>query len=94
MSHQAVKWAMDDAPMLITAKGKPDTTARHVLQVLAEWAHADGTHSYPSKLKIQYRTGYDEGTVRKALRRLEAAGLIVRTGYRNGCPIYALQMQL
>lgn len=93
MSHQAVFWAMEEAPMLVTPKGRPDTTARHVLTVLAEYAHADGTEAYPSKLKIQYRTGYDSTTVRKALRRLEAGELIVPVGtLDDGRTKYALRM--
>lgn len=75
---------MDDAPMLRTEKGKPDTTARHVLQVLAEHARADGTNSHPSVLRIQYRTGYDRTTVQRALRRLEIGELIYKTGSVEG----------
>ncbi|MEZ7004993.1 helix-turn-helix domain-containing protein [Streptomyces sp. AD55] len=94
MSHEAVTWAMDDAPMLLTAKGRPDTTARHVLQVLAEYAHADGTNAYPSLVKIQYRSGYDRTTVRRALRRLETGGLVVAVGTVRDCTNYTLRMDL
>lgn len=75
---------MDDAPMLRTDKGKPDTTARHVLQALAEHARPDGTNSHPSVLRVQYRTGYDRTTVQRALRRLEKGGLIARDGVTEG----------
>lgn len=85
---------MDDAPMLLTEKGKPDTTARHVLQVLAEFANPDGTNARPSVLKIRYRTGYDERTVQRALRRLETAGLIVASGTVNGCTNYRLSLRM
>lgn len=85
MSHEAVAWALHDAPMPLTEKGKPDTTARYVLVDLAEHASAGGLNSYPSLLHIQYATGLDERTVRRALRRLEAGGLIHRDGVaRNG----------
>jgi DNA-binding transcriptional ArsR family regulator len=94
VSHQAVTWAMDDAPMLLTDKGKPDTTARHVLQVLAERADVDGRNSYPSVLDVQYRAGYDERTVRRALRRLEQGGLITAEGSRYGCTNWALALGL
>ncbi|MFE7583608.1 helix-turn-helix domain-containing protein [Streptomyces gardneri] len=94
MSHQAVTWAMDDAPMLLTEKGKPDTTARTVLQVLAEFAHADGVNAHPSVLKIQYRTGYDRRTVQRALRRLETAGLIVNAGAVHDCVNWTLRLAL
>ena len=93
MSKQAVKWAMDDAPMLLTSKGKPDSTARHVLQVLAEHAHPDGTSVYPTVRRIRYRTGYDRSTVQRALRRLQDAGLITPTGVtEHGVTIYSLTL--
>lgn len=93
MSKEAVKWAMDDAPMLLTSRGKPDSTARHVLQALAEHAHKDGTNTYPSVLRLRYRTGYDRRTVQRALRRLEAAKLIFRDGTVNGCTCWKLAMK-
>ncbi|MDR3081749.1 MAG: helix-turn-helix domain-containing protein [Streptomyces sp.] len=80
MSTEAVKWAMDDAPMLRTPSGKPDATARHVLQTLAEHARKDGSNAHPSVTRLQYRTGYDRRTVQRALRRLEESKLISRDG--------------
>jgi hypothetical protein len=85
---------MDDAPMPRTEKGKPDTTARHVLQTLAEHAKPDGTNSHPSVLRIQYRTGYDRTTVQRALRRLESGALIVRDGTTEGRARWKLAMEL
>ncbi|MGE7432780.1 helix-turn-helix domain-containing protein [Kitasatospora sp. NPDC001175] len=92
MSTEAVKWAMDDAPMLLTEKGRPDTTARHVLQALAEHAHKDGGGARPSNRRLRYRTGYDERTIRRALRRLEDGGLIVADGTVSGCTQYRLML--
>ncbi|WP_411140282.1 helix-turn-helix domain-containing protein [Streptomyces sp. x-80] len=80
MSTEAVKWAMDDAPMLRTPAGKPDATARHVLQALAEHADKAGRNAHPSVSRLQYRTGYDRRTVQRALRRLEDAKLISADG--------------
>ncbi|MER7507025.1 helix-turn-helix domain-containing protein [Streptomyces lavendulae] len=80
MSIEAVKWAMDDAPMLRTPAGKPDTTARHVLQAMAEHANSKGGNCHPSAIRIQYRTGYDRRTVQRAQRRLELEKLIERDG--------------
>jgi DNA-binding transcriptional ArsR family regulator len=85
---------MDDAPMLRTEKGKPDTTARHVLQVLGEHARPDGTNAHPSILRIQFRTGYDRTTVQRALRRLEKEGLIRRDGSVDGRTRWRLAMEL
>lgn len=92
MSKEAVKWAMDDAPMLFTDAGKPDTTGRHVLAALAERAHPDGKGARPSVLDIQYRTGYDRRTIQRALRRLEAAGLIIPGAVVRGCTEYRLAL--
>jgi DNA-binding transcriptional ArsR family regulator len=85
---------MDHAPMPRTEKGKPDTTARHVLQVLAEHASPVGTNACPSVLRIQYRSGYDRTTVQRALRRLEKAGLIAKDGSVDGRTRYKLAMEL
>lgn len=85
---------MDHAPMLRTDKGKPDTTARHVLQVLAEHARPDGSNAHPSVLRLQYRTGYDRSTVQRALRRLEVGGLIAKDGMTEGRTRYRLAMHL
>lgn len=80
MSNRAVDWALHDAPMLRTARGKPDESARFVLVDLAEHADADGVGTYPSLDHIEAATGYDERTIQRALRRLERAGLIARDG--------------
>ena len=80
MISRAVRWALDDAPMLLTEKGKPDTTARLVLVALADRADEDGTNAYPSSLRIHWTTGLDERTVSRALARLEKAGLILADG--------------
>jgi DNA-binding transcriptional ArsR family regulator len=85
---------MDQAPMPRTEKGKPDTTARHVLQALAEHASPTGIDAHPSVLRIQYRTGYDRATVQRALRRLEKTGLITKDGTREGRTRYKLAMEL
>lgn len=93
MSTEAVKWAMDDAPMLRTPSGKPDATARHVLQALAEHARKDGSNAHPSVIRLQYRTGYDRRTVQRALRRLEEAKLIRPDGAVQDRVRYRLAMQ-
>lgn len=94
MSTEAVKWAMDDAPMLRTASGKPDATARHVLQALAEHARKDGTNAHPSVTRIQYRTGYDRRTVQRALRRLQDSKLISDDGKVQDRTKWRLDMSL
>ncbi|MEU2615963.1 hypothetical protein ABZ570_30990 [Micromonospora sp. NPDC007271] len=80
MSYQAVQWALDDAPMLRTKSGKPDTTARAVLVARAERADEYGRDSHAAIEDVIWRTGYDERTVQRAEDRLEAAGLLVRDG--------------
>jgi DNA-binding transcriptional ArsR family regulator len=84
---------MDDAPMLLTDKGKPDTTARHILQALAEHAHRNGTGAHPSILRLQYRTGYDRRTVQRALRRLEDGDLIKAAGSVQGRTQWRLSIE-
>lgn len=93
MSYEAVKWAMDDAPMLKTPAGNADHTARGVLQALAEFAKKDGTDAHPSVERLEFRSGYDRRTVQRALRRLEKAELIIPYGTVNGCVRYRLAME-
>jgi hypothetical protein len=88
-------WAMYNAPRLMTKAGQPDSTARTVLFVMAENANPDGTESFPGPDLIDDVTGYDESTIRRAQRRLEAAGLIVRDGKRpSGAIVWRLAMEL
>lgn len=83
MSYEAVRWAMYDAPMLLTAAGKPDTVARFVLIARAERADKHGRNTYAGPADLIQSTGYDERTIQRADRRLEEAGLLVRDGYSH-----------
>ncbi|MFJ9461060.1 helix-turn-helix domain-containing protein [Kitasatospora sp. NPDC101447] len=95
MSHEAVTWAQEHAPMLLTEKGKPATTARHVLGVLAEFARRDGTNAHPSLARLQYRTGFNRRTIQRSLDLLEDGTLIEQTGTTDGgVPIWKLAMHL
>ena len=86
---------MDLAPMLLTAKGKPDITSRTVLIARAERADEFGRDSHAGIEDVMWRTGCDERTVQRAERRLEAAGLMVRDGVtRWGIPRWNLDMTL
>lgn len=80
MSYQAVQWALDEAPMLRTPKGLPDTTARGVLVARAERADEFGRDSHASIVDVIWRTGYDARTIQRAQERLEAAGLLIPDG--------------
>jgi hypothetical protein len=80
VSWEAQQWAYEQAPMLLTAAGKPDTTARAVLAAVAYHAGPDGRDSYAGPSRLVFETGFDERTVRRVLDRLEAAKLIVNGG--------------
>lgn len=80
MSYEAVRWAMYDAPMLLTTAGKPDTAARSVLIARAERADKAGRNTYAGTADLSRVTGYDERTIERAERRLEHAGLLIRAG--------------
>lgn len=81
MSVEAVKWALYEAPMLLTPAGKPDTTARFVLVVFAEHADKDGRNAYPGPARVKFVTGLDVRTVERAVRRLEDGKLLERDGF-------------
>lgn len=71
MSLRATLWALDEAPV---------TDARHVLVLVALADHADdnGRGCWPSVTTIAARARCSVRTVHRALRELEAAGVIVR----------------
>ncbi len=75
-----MKWALYDAPMLLTNAGLPDTTARFVLVAHCERADKHGKGSYPGPAALIAATGYDERTIDRAERRLQAAGLLIPRG--------------
>ncbi|MFE7869746.1 hypothetical protein ACFUYE_05275 [Micromonospora humida] len=80
MSYEAVKWALYDSPMLYTDAGRPDTTARAILVAHCERVDKHGKGSYPGPAALIDATGYDERTIDRAERRLQAAGLLVSRG--------------
>lgn len=94
MSIEAVKWALYEAPMLLTEKSKPDTSARQVLVVLAEHADKDGRNARPSVLRIKFATGLDMRTIQRALARLQKGNLIRASGKKRfGCTNWALDIE-
>ncbi|MFI6266135.1 hypothetical protein [Micromonospora sp. NPDC051006] len=93
MSYQAVQWALDEAPMLRTPKGLPDSTARGVLVARAERADEFGRDTHAAITDVIWRTGYDARTIQRAQERLEAAGLLIPDGVtRWGTPRWNLDM--
>lgn len=93
MSNKARDWAAHYAPMLTTEKGKPDTTARAILVELADHASDQGTNCYPGPAHIEWATGFDQATIKRALLRLERGGLIARDGMKHGNQGYKLAME-
>jgi hypothetical protein len=66
VSGQTVGWVL--------AHSKSRGTARMVLTVIAEAAHADGSGAYPSLDTIAERSGCTRSNVPRAIARLEALG--------------------
>lgn len=76
MSADVVWWALNLAPVPLDADGKPNPTCAFVLVGLASHAAPDGTTSFPSVATLARCTRLSERTVRTALDRLEAEGII------------------
>lgn len=76
MSVEAISWALNLAPTPIDPSGKPNTACAFVLVGLANHAGPDGTGAFPSAATLMRYTRLSERTVRTALDRLEADGLI------------------
>ncbi|AZC51796.1 Primosomal protein I [Pseudomonas chlororaphis subsp. piscium] len=71
MSIQSMVWALEQQDI-------KDSTCRHVLLCLANYAGSDGRGAFPSALTLANDTGLSERTVRYKLDALESAGLIRR----------------
>ena len=76
MSVEALSWALNLAPVPADAGGKPNSACAFVLAGLANHAGPDGTAAFPSVDTLVRYTRLSERTVRTALDRLEAAGVI------------------
>src|SRR3990167_5069977 len=71
VSVQAMSWALS-----LPVQTLKDSSARHVLLCLANYAGSNGTGAFPSASTLAQDTGLSERTVRYKLDDLEQSGLI------------------
>lgn len=77
MSEKPVQWALQRAPSVPAAKGKPaPASCRAVLIGLAWHADKQGRHAFPAVSTLVAYTDLGERTVRACLDRLAEVGLI------------------
>lgn len=76
MSIEALNWALNLAPTPMDSGDKPNPACAAVLVGLANHAGPDGTAAFPSVATLVRYTRLSERTVRTALDRLEAEGII------------------
>jgi hypothetical protein len=76
MSVEAISWALNLAPIPLDPSGKPNSACAFVLVGLANHASPDGTGAFPSVPTLIRYTRLSERTIRTALDRLEADGVI------------------
>lgn len=76
MSVEALAWALNLAPIPVDGGGKQNSSCAFVLVALANHADSDGTGAFPSADTIVRYTRLAERTVRTAIDRLAAAGII------------------
>lgn len=84
MSIEALRWALEQAPVPPLTSGKPNGTAAMVLTALAWHADKHGTGVWPSIERLQLEARVGATAVRAALAALEKATLIVRDGHGPG----------
>jgi DNA-binding transcriptional regulator YhcF (GntR family) len=89
---RVIRWAKQ-VPPVRRADGKPDTTAHHVLLVLATYADKEG-RARPSVSTVASECYITDETAEKALQRLECAGLIAKAGSWNGTEIWSLNLSV
>lgn len=71
LSIQAMAWAIEQQQIT-------EPVTRFVLLCLANYAGSDGNAACPSVLRLARDTGLSERAIRSHLRKLEAAGIILR----------------
>ena len=76
MSVEAISWALNPAPVPCDRSGKRNPACKAVLVGLANHAGPDGNEAFPSVRTLVRYTDLSERTVRTALDRLEAGGII------------------
>lgn len=76
MSVEAISWALNLAPVPTDAGGRRNPACKAVLVGLANHADPSGRDAFPSVRTLMRYTELSERTVRTALDRLEAAGVI------------------
>ncbi len=76
MSVEAISWALNLAPMPRDRSGKRNPACKAVLVGLANHAAPDGKEAFPAVRTLVRYTDLSERTVRTALDRLEAEGII------------------
>lgn len=76
MSVEAITWALNLAPVPADKNGQPNTACAAVLIGLANHAGPDGTGAYPAARTLARYARLSVRSVRTALDRLEAAGVI------------------
>ena len=76
MSVEAISWALNLAPIPCDRGGKRNPACKAVLVGLANHAAPDGKEAFPSVRTLVRYTDLSERTVRTALDRLEADGII------------------
>jgi hypothetical protein len=77
VSVEAISWALNLAPVPRDRGGKRNPACKAVLVGLANHAGPDGTEAFPSVRTLVRYTDLSERTVRTALDRLEAGGIIL-----------------
>jgi hypothetical protein len=76
VSVEAISWALNLAPVPCDRGGKPNPACKAVLIGLANHAGPDGKEAFPAVRTLIRYTCLSERTVRTALDRLEAEGII------------------
>jgi hypothetical protein len=76
VSVEAISWALNLAPVPFDHGGKPNPACKAVLIGLANHAGPDGREAFPAVRTLMRYTCLSERTVRTALDRLAAEGII------------------
>lgn len=93
MSYKLVSWALQRAPLLPAGRGGGASARLNLIARCEEQRDGQETHCLSVSM-LMHRTGLSAPAIKASTRALEAAGLIVRKGTKDGIPRYSINSSI
>lgn len=93
MSYKLVQWALQRAPLLPAGRGGGASARLNLIARCEEQRDGQETHCLSVSM-LMHRTGLSAPAIKASTKALEAAGLIVRKGTKDGIPRYSINSSI